>query len=388
MKKIRQRAGLTLALVGLAGLVLVLSLKTNNKQAPPRIAQEQLTKTIAAPTAPSPIFELLRIRSSGRLPQEAQGLRLGMTIADALRVEPGLTALAANGRVVDPSASDAVLLGKSDRGFSSDLLFENGRLIWIKFGLMNVNPVDASALRADTIQQLGSPTTVVRDFPEITQLVWIDGDVRTAYEDADDVYHARHPNLTIVEWPIYSSDFRKLGFRDFEIKSVFANWAYQPVVGRPLPRDLSGLSLGMSSWQMRAALGSEGLTRPPLCNAGCDCWQKDLPTDRSLSVVMWHDKAMEIFEKRKSLQSPQPGSIAGGWFAQYGTAAQPLGPLFRWTDGQVAVNCGEPESSTGGGPVEWNCWLQDLGLYRTYMTEMVGQRATRFSVLPNPKSFF
>ncbi len=369
---------------GLLGLILVSFWTTRKEQGPESVAVQGPTDAPSEPSPP-PSFAPLRIESSGRLPQKAQGLQLGMTIADALQVQSDLKTPNRNVRV-NPFAPEALLFGKTSRGFSNDLMFKNGRLISIAFELANLNPDDATVIRADTLQQLGPPTMEVWDFLEFTQLVWIDGDVRIAYQDSalSGSGQARSPKLTLADWPIYRRELLTSKMRDFEIHGLLVNWADQSATRHSLPRDLAGLSLGMATWQMRAALGSEGLDRPVLCNAGCDCWQKSVPDNRVVAVTLWRDKVMEISESWEAIQPTHLQSLIQRALAEYGTAVQPL----TWTDGKVKLTCVEPLEATGPGPAEWSCNLVDLDLYRARNAETDNLRASQFNAAPDLKSFF
>lgn len=388
-------------IAALGGFIFVLlsiaSRTETTQQQPISVPVDRSTET--PPSVQVPNFPPLQIQSSGHLPQQVQGVHLGMTIAEAIQVEPDLSTFYPSNKA-DPTAAEALLVSKTARGFSNTLEFKGGRLYYMEFELANTSPGDTSLLRSDILAQLGPPSGQVWDFPEITQLVWIDGDVRIAYEDwaffsLAGESNGRHPRLIVADWPAYKQSLLSSSLDDFSRHHELAKWGEEAVQFRPLPHELDGLQLRMLPWQMRAALGSEGLERSP-CGTNCEGWKKTLPGGGSLNIMLWHDQVIQIAEQFNAIKPSEIRSTEDQLVEEYGTPVD-VAPLaatdFKWTDGQVEIDCAvspgtKEEKDSPASPPWTSCTLTDLQLYRARNEEMISQREPKYESVASPKSFF
>lgn len=400
---LRTRKNQKVALMVAVGAAIVLLLvglqpQTTRKQ-PSSLTADRGVES--ATRAQLPSFPPLGIQSSGYLPQRVRGLRLGMTISEALQVEPNLTTVYPQKRP-DPTAADALLVASPARGFSNTLLFEGGRLIEMQFEVANASPQDASALRKDTIAQLGPPTMQIWDFPEATRLVWIDGDVRIAYEDSAwfglfGEINGHHSELVVADWPVYKRELLSPspgGLSKYERHTMFVKWGDEAAQFRSLPRELGGIQLRMMLWQVRALLGSDGLERS-FC-VGCEAWKKTFTDNRSFEVELWHDQVIQISEHLSAIKASEIPNAEDKFVEEYGTpilVAQLAAADFRWTDGEVQVDClvspgTKPEKGSAGALPWRSCSLTDLQLDRAKNKEKLSQREPKYQSVGSPKSFF
>ena len=245
----------------------------------------------------------------------------------------------------------------------------------MEFSLVNASPDDTSALRNDVVAQLGSPRQVW-DFPETTQFVWVDGDVRITYVDdaliRPEDSSGRNPKLFLVDWPVYKQSLlSSQAPNDFFNHHELVKWGDEDVRFRPLPRDLYGVQLGMLPSQMRASIGSEGLERSP-CGTNCEGWEKSLPGNGTVEITLWHDQVVKIQERFAPVGMDRTTSMNNDQLlAEYGTPVyvNPLSPGFTWTDGQVDLECGEyRETEELRG--RW-CSVRDLQLDRARRAEIL-----------------
>lgn len=327
-------------------------------------------------------FPPLRIESSGRLPQQAQGLSLGMSVAQALSSEANLQPFSRDEKI-DPVAPQVGLFGRTARGFDNMLLFEHGSLVHIDFGLTNISPADTAALLEDTLAQLGPPTKTIWNFPETSQLLWIDGDVRISYSDQASG-SARQPRLEIVDWPVYRRTL--LSARDELVRhQEMVQWGEETFAPKSLPREFAGVQLGMRPWQMRAALGSSGLERSALCDAGCQCWIKNLRGSQSIDLTLWQDQVITIHEELDNIKAGDIPRIENQWLDRYGMPLQGSDAIgdFAWTDGQVKLDCMFSGARAEGRVQE--CYMSDLHMLRIWNARISKQT---YSPAPSFKSFF
>lgn len=395
----RKRKIVLIAALGVFVLVLLLiaSLTETTQQQQISVPVDRSTETPLPVQVPN--FPPLQIQSSGHLPQQVQGVHLGMTIAEAIQVEPDLSTFYPS-KKADPTAAEALLVAKTARGFSNTLEFKGGRLHYMEFELANMSPEDTSLLRSDILAQLGPPSGQMWDFPEITQLVWIDGDVRIAYEDwaffsLAGESNGRHPRLIVADWPAYKQSLLSSSMDESSKYHELAKWGEEAVQFRPLPHELDGLQLRMLPWQMRAALGSEGLERSP-CGTNCEGWKKTLPGGGSLNIMLWHNQVTQITEQFNAIKPSEIRSAEDQLVELYGTPVD-VAPLaatdFKWTDGQVEVDCAvsagtKEEKDSPASPPWTSCTLTDLQLYRARNEEMISQREPKYESVASPKSFF
>ena len=84
-----RKIGLLIVLcVAVFVLVLIVSMTQTTRQQPTSVSVDRKAQSDIPAQPPS--YPPLQIQSSGRLPQQIQRLHLGMTLAEALAVEPGL----------------------------------------------------------------------------------------------------------------------------------------------------------------------------------------------------------------------------------------------------------------------------------------------------------
>ncbi len=212
----------------------------------------------------------LNYSSSGRLPTELHGFRLGMTPSEALARDSSLENWHNKGK---PPSSDfdgylvSPLRPVSDTqpGFDLYLTFSHGRLFHISSTLAgSIAPEDAALFDRNILVQLGPPDAKVYGGSERQSFVWADGDVRVKYEDRSlGITTGKNVGLELVVLPVFLSELQaSVGVPNDFIDSAWSlsdlkrQWGVEKreAVLKELPHGMEGVELRMLPWQVRAAL--------------------------------------------------------------------------------------------------------------------------------------
>lgn len=114
--------------------------------------------------------------ASGRLSEGIHGFTLGMSVLDALRVDPKLE----NFDYSKASPASSWLWSNAHDGFTDQLSFVRGRLILIASTGANVSPSQAAEFES-SLSIYGVPDRVITSEPLGRHWIWIDRDVRLVY---------------------------------------------------------------------------------------------------------------------------------------------------------------------------------------------------------------
>ncbi|MGA2002414.1 MAG: hypothetical protein ABSG70_03475 [Terriglobales bacterium] len=265
-----------------------------------------------------------------------------MTISDARNRMPSLKS--------DPAQKSMRLYGETPGGFSVLLDFSGNRLYSIESELIRISPRDADAFDRSTIMQLGKPHVSLYKGPDSRCWLWIDGDVRVRYEDgelSDRV--SRVLKLEIVDYPAMLSalDAPQAGgdgsiFKSDPIKDIKAEWEEpsEPVMLRPLPKEVDGLRLGMEPWEVRKAVPGIEITSVSEHEATGTLIQGR----NSLTAVGFWDGRLYIFNRfHENIPAAQFASLLRRIAPALGTPIlqieSPTLVWFEWQDETTAIGC-------------------------------------------------
>lgn len=340
-------------------------------------------------------FPPLRFSSSGRLPTKLQGFQLGMSLPDALSIDPTLENF--DGTKSSANKLNAALVSKRN-GFFTELSFSTGRLLHIQSGAGSISPADGQQFDASTIAQLGPPDFAVYKGPESKRLVWTDGDVRIAYANRScDAFGPRGGRCAELEMAIYppwishlqnSSDQDKLMSRGVLVSSVRRDWerGARPSVLKELPVSLSGLRLGMAPFQVRAVV--PGIEISSLSEKE----SKGSATSGSFryDVDFWNNHACSFCRTISDFPAARFGAISEKQYAILGTPASELlgsqSEYFEWEDSRTIITMLMATSSNAQGSSIEQC-MRDRRL--DDLKESAHEsKPPQYKSSPETKSFF
>lgn len=328
-----------------------------------------------------------KISSTGVLPTGLHGFQLGMTKSDARNRMPTL-------RDSPVQKSDS-LYGATSEGFSVNLGFSGDRLYRIESELMRIDPRDAEAFDRSTIMHLGNPQKSLYKGPETRCWVWIDGDVRVRYEDgelSDRV--SRVLRLEIVDYPMILS---ALGapqgggdgfvFRSDPIRETKAEWEApsEPVVRRPLPKEVDGLRLGMEPWEVRRAVPGIEIASVSEHEAKGMLLQGR----NSLTAVgFWDGRLYEFNRFHENVSAVQFASILRDITAKLGTPVvqqeSPALVMYEWQDETIEVgyDWNDPRNQV---PPTYSVHAENKKIARLVNSTV---KVPQFDKVPQTRSFF
>ncbi len=302
-------------------------------------------------------FPELHFTSSGHLPTRLHGLRLGMSVADAMDEDPMLKddhSDSASGSASPASDPDAVLSrGSEESGFFETASFSHGRLTYISSTVSDISPDDASLFDRDTFVQLGKPDIEVYAGPSAKAWVWIDGDVRIRYdnEPVGTVFGSRTVSLNMV---IYSQLIKDLTSERNKPNGDPSHWDAEAnlelnkhefgedegdVTLKQLPPGFSDIQLRMTASQVRAALPGIDLVRISGSQQQGELDAQNVHTD----VTLWNGVVSFVGRTWDQVPANQIPEMRRNLMEEFGTPSAHVLPAanqfesITWEDKQTEV---------------------------------------------------
>jgi hypothetical protein len=360
------------------------------EQTPAATPSASVTDVTEPPSQNAPNFPPLRFSSPGHLPTKLLGFQLGMSVAEALRWDAGLENVypsKSQPAVADPAA---VLSKKSTEGFWDELIFSNGRLVYILSEVSGISPEDAGAFDLNTLNQLGKPSVNVYQGPRKENWVWIDGDDRIRYQHSSDgpIGKTGQPSrmqLELAAYPEYVADITTGGHRtdSLSLRVTLHDWGdnSEPVVLKPLPDGIGELRLRAAPWAVRQAV--PGIDIVTISEQGAI--GKLATADHEIYVHFSGGQVESLCEKRFDVQPQQFQNLRSNLLQQFGTPELDWGTLLQWENGGVEVDYSSLEfGGKNNGPFLLQCFgdvlLQDI--------EEASKYPPHFKRAPVTKSFF
>ncbi len=388
----------------IAGIILMILALDSIFRSTDHQEQNNTTVTTVSPSttdqapsraAPSATFAPLHFTSSGRLPTEFHGMQLGMSVAEAIAEDPDLKSCL-GGPTADKSATPCTL---SD-GFSLITVFSQGRLVEIDSEVRNISPEDAALFNTNTLNQLGKPDVNVYEGSSTDAWVWIDGDVRIRYTNSgnDSTLIGRSGprtvDITLVIYPAMMAMIRAdKNSNSFASKTealmLEQDWNASPLDLRTLPRNVSGLELSMTPWQVRSIL--PGIEINTISEDEAIGELKTAKVDTSVSF--WDGRAMAISKSWYDVPTDQLPQIRAKLLKDYGTV-RPLPPIipgapeiFSWEDNETQILFYLWLKGKGERP-EVDAWFTDRRLASLKAAAEAAANPPKFEAAPETHSFF
>lgn len=254
---------LVLLLVGVFVLLTVVVCENNQ----PSLQQTQRTSSpapssSAAASAPK-IFPPLHIVTSGHLPTSVHGLRLGMAFSEAVKLDPRLQNFPGDASASLNSNDEAMVQERTREGIFLLATFTRGRAVNVEADVSDASPDDAENVDNATFGQLGAADIGIderdRSYP-LRRWVWVDGDVRIAYQDSTEANGARNLSLELIVFPVFLKGLEASGgpsdktVKPLLVEQTKQEWGTErkpnPYASNPLPNGLEGLELHESPLQV------------------------------------------------------------------------------------------------------------------------------------------
>lgn len=343
--------------------------------------------TNAPSTSPS-----LHFNCSGRLPITLHGLRVGVTVEEAMNEDPTITALGADkgseSRPATKSQNGLFTRGNSDSGFYEVANFQAGKLIDILSTVSGLSPEDASEFNQNTLQQLGPPDVRVYAGPSTDVWVWIDGDVRIRYTNGAGGSPIPGSRMVSAEIAVYPEIIK--GETSADNASGWSGYIRHwwgdktgDVVTKQLPTELSGLKLRMTPQQVRSALPGIELFRT---NA-----HRQQGNFQGVDVVFW-DGLLDFFDRNwDNVPDDQTAQIRQRLMGELGTPSEDArfsedAETLTWEDGHTKIVYIFGVSRSGTRGVTVMCW--DERLQAASDAADAEEHPPQFKPAPDAHSFF
>jgi hypothetical protein len=404
-RKIRLRVFVLFGAACIIFVVVVLGFIFDGNEKQP---QRNDTPTTATPSSaaskPSRIsasatFPPLHFKFSGRLPTKFHGIQLGMTVDQVLARNPSLK-YCKGSTEPDPNAT-LCNVGSSDDFFLT-LTFSQGRLIDLDSEVGSIRPEDAALFNTNTLNQLGKPDVKIYEGSSTDTWVWVDGDVRIRYSNRsnDDslfgVSGTRTVDMSLVVYPALiaaEKNSKSSMSREDLLALEKQQWGVDqpPIELRTLQRDVSGIELLMTPWQVRSVLPgieintiSDDEATGLLETAKVDTW-----------VSFWDGHAMVITKCWYDVPADQLPQIRAKLLHDYGTPSNWLPPSilpgssesFTWEDKDTQVGFVLHPKGKGDFP-EVDAWFRDRQLTSSKEAARADANPPTFKAAPETHSFF
>jgi len=312
-----------------------------------------------------------------------------MSVADALKWDANLENFSGKGRppVDEPRAW---LCKKTAEGFFDELVFSNGRLVYIVSEVGGISPEDANSFDLNTLNQLGKPNVNVYSGPKKENWVWIDGDVRIHYRHSSGglIGKTGQPSqirLEIAAYPEYVADITAGGHRtgSVALRMTLNDWGdnQEPVAVKPLPDGIGGLRLRAAPWEVRRAVpGIDIVTFSEQEATG-----KLRTAAYEITVDFWGGQVEYVCEQRFDFQPQQFQKMRPDLLQQFGTPTLDADTILWWENGGIEVDYSSLEfGGENNGPSLMRC-VRDVQLLDIEATR---KYPPRFKRAPVAKSFF
>ena len=315
---------------------------------PQRVAQQPAhldsTPTLRV-NIPKP-FPPLHILTSSSLPASLRGFALGMDFADAVRLNPQLKNLAGGAPSLN-SNGYAVACHKDSQGILVTVTFAAGRVIDINAELSPINSGYAEEIESTTFKELGAPSKEMdergRSYPS-RRWVWIDGDVRIAFENRASAGGGQTVSAELVDYPVFlhgledPSAFDDKKQQQLLIQQTEQEWGGEPkpspYLSVSLPNEMEGLRLGESASQMSVALHGAAM-RTSTDETFSGSYRFSNGNELRFSFV--HNNLESICEDRLDITPAHFDEFHKSLSSKYGppNIGNPLLGTTGWTDGKV-----------------------------------------------------
>jgi hypothetical protein len=408
-KQQKQIPPIAIAFIVIAGIIFMIVALDSIFTSTDHQEQNNSTVTTVSPSttdqspsraAPSATFAPLHFTSSGRLPTKFHGMQLGMSVAEAMAEDPDLKSCL-GGPTADQSATPCTLSGDASDGFSLIPVFSQGRLVEIDSEVRNIRPEDAALFNTNTLNQLGKPDVNVYEGPSTDAWVWIDGDVRIRYTNSgnDNTFIGRSGprtvDITLTVYPammamILADKNSKSFASKTEALMLEQDWNASPLDLRTLQRDVSGLELSMTPWQVRSTL--PGIEINTISEDEAIGELKTAKVDTSVSF--WDGRAMAISKFWYDVPTDQLPQIRAKLLKDNGTPSACLPPIlpgapeiFTWEDNETQIDFYLKLKGKGERP-EVDAWFTDRRLASLKAAAEAAANPPKFEAAPETHSFF
>jgi hypothetical protein len=195
--------------------------------------------------------------------------------AEATSLNPGFQNLG-GGRASLNAKEEALVNARTGEGIFVQVVFAGGRAIDILTDVSSINPGGAEVLESTIFAELGSANLEIderdRSYPA-RRWVWVDGDVRIAYEHRTETNGARDLSLELIAYPVFLEGLEAEGApagktqRQLLVQQTKQEWGAQPkpnpYASKPLPNALEGLELGGSPLQVSVVFPGANMNSTP-----------------------------------------------------------------------------------------------------------------------------
>jgi hypothetical protein len=341
------------------------------------------------------IFSPLPIATSGRLPTSLHGFKLGMDFSEAVSHNPRLQNFGGGGASLN--AQDEALVSEEEKtGIFMVVTFKHGRAIDIETEINGISPDDAEVVENHTFRELGAADVEIdergRSYPS-RRWVWIDGDVRIAYESRTKTNGARDLSLRLTDYPVFLEGLRSSPGDEkqtqFLVHRLKQDWGAEPkpdpYASKPLPNGLEGLELGESPVQVSGVFPSADMnsTSDETYNGSYR-----LSSGNEVRFQFFDNKLMRICEDRHDVGPESFEKFRDSLAAEYGptTSASLLGAT-GWTNEKVNLYylTNEGQSKPGERPFMVIC-MEDKQLLWASKQQHFG--SPNYEACPVGYSFF
>jgi hypothetical protein len=384
-----------LALAVVLAICVALFKSTDQKPSGASESVPSQTSVSTAADGPAPNIGALHFASSGRLPTDFHGFRLGSSVQEAIARGPKLTDYHTGG-APSPLNPNEDMYGDDEDGFRLSLSFTRGRLIAVIAQVDNISPEDAVLFNKHILQQLGRPDVEVYSGPSSDDWVWIDQDVRIQYQSSSAPWNPELKGAcrAFMELSVYPEMITRVATEsgdssvtDQFVQELKRQWGENPSPPtlKPSPTALGGVQLRMAPWQVRGALPGIQIRSDSESDAQ-GVLGGNIPTT---TVNFWNGQAVSIFTTRK-IDRGGILKLRDELLAQFGTPSHLLSTKgtedITWEDDGVFMDYLFIENPPDGPEV--NVWLKDKNLDRQKLVvEMTGS-PPKFNVAPPSHSFF
>jgi hypothetical protein len=339
------------AATGCLAVVLVLVAGDEKKEAAGNTTTKSAdtgTEVMANPAT----FPELNFHSSGRLPINLHGLRLGMSVAEAVSENPDLKNNHTGHEASPASDPSAELIRYSDsRGFFETASFSNGRLTLVDSSVEGISPGDASQFDKNTLVQLGEPDKRLYVGSSAEAWLWIDGDVRIRYDNTNvgKPFGSRTVALSIVVYPelikglVVAKDSNVDPHLDANANLELNMNQYGEDLGevqlKQLPAGLSDIPLRMTASQVRAALPGINLVRMTPSGQQGTLTSQNVTTD----VAIWNGHVSFVHRTWDHISIDQAREVRDRLMESFGTPSAHVPPVMNgfesitWEDDRTEI---------------------------------------------------